>query len=167
MSFTIGSLTQAQLPEAIDLYRQAFRTFLNIPDWLVGEADYITNRLRAEPEGAITAEREGKLAATCLVSRWGSLAILGPVTVRPEGWSAGAGTVLMRRCQDIAAGWGCRAVAAFTFSQSTRHQKFMRGIDMWPRWLTYLMSRPIRPGGPPGGGVLYSALDAAQRAEAR
>src|SRR6516225_10011848 len=97
MKITIQALDKADLPNADEIFRQAFGKFLGLADPLTftGDAAIIATRWRASPGGALGAYREGALVGSSLATRWGSFGFVGPVSVRPDLWDQGVAKQLM------------------------------------------------------------------------
>ena len=97
MKVAIRPLVEADMPDAARINRAAFSAFFGIPDpgKFRVDADVIRPRWRLWPEASVALECDGKLAATALMIRWGSVCLVGPVTVAPEHWSKGFARQLM------------------------------------------------------------------------
>jgi len=167
MQAVIRPMREADIAPGTEIYRHAFRAFLNIPDKMVGDADYVGTRYRLNAEGSIAAEVNGQLVGTHFATRWGSLCVFGPSTVRPVGWTGGAGKLMLEHCVEVARSWGCKSIAGFTFSHSTKHADLFQRINLWPRFLTALLSKAVRPTtARPPGMTLYSQLSEGEREQA-
>src|SRR5437763_16809540 len=83
-------------------------TFLGLPDPMafMGDADFVATRWRADPSGAIAAERDGELVGSNLATRWGSFGFFGPLSVRPDLWDRGIARRALERTMEIFAGCG-------------------------------------------------------------
>ncbi|HEU0113323.1 MAG TPA: hypothetical protein VFQ80_01530, partial [Thermomicrobiales bacterium] len=81
LDVSIRPLAERDLDAADHILRQAFDTFVGVPD-LFGDRDLVRTRYRADPSGAIGALLDGTLVGSVFVAQWGSLGILGPLTVR-------------------------------------------------------------------------------------
>ena len=145
MSLTIRAIEEADVDAADKVRRLAFGTYFNFPDPLAfsGTARLVETRRRAWPDGALVAEANGEIAGIAISSRWGSLAIFGPLAVHPLHWRGGVARTLLEATMPIYDRWGCRAAGLFTFPQSTAHIGLYQSYGFWPRSLTAIMSRPV------------------------
>jgi len=171
MALTIRLLREDDLPEADRIFRVAFGTFLGLPEpeRFAGDAGYVAPRFRADPSAAFAAEEDGVLLGTNFATRWGSFGFFGPLSVRPERWNGGIAKALLEPVMDRFARWGTTHQGLFTFAHSAKHVNLYRRFGFHPRFLTALMSAPVRPEGelpeaerwpaPP----TYGALEPAQR----
>jgi len=66
---------------------------------------------------------------------------------------------------DLFEAWGTRHAGLFTFGQSAKHVGLYQKYGFWPRFLTAVMTSPVRPDAFPAP-VRLSALDEAGRAGA-
>jgi GNAT superfamily N-acetyltransferase len=127
-------------------------------------ADPIRSRWTAAPDHAFKAVVDGELVGSAFVARWGSFAVFGPLTVRPDVWERGIGSRLWDACLPIVDAWGVSQTGLFTFPQSTKHVHLYRKHGFWPRFLTALTEKPL-----PGAATAYdtlAALEGAARTEA-
>src|SRR5579872_4613743 len=93
----IRSLEPADLDAADHVVRAAFGTFLGVPDPLAvfGDRELARPRYAAGPEAAFVADRAGEVVGSVFAARWGSFGFFGPLSVRPDLWDAGVGSLLM------------------------------------------------------------------------
>lgn len=167
MSITLRPLALTDLDPARQIFRQAFASFLQIPEAQAGDGDMVGFRLRAYPDCAFAAEHQGQLVAAAFVARRGSQFVPGPVVTRPRGWTGNAGQLLMEAVlQRGDRDWQCRQAIGYTFASSPRHVEFYRKLGLHPRFLTATLGLPLRPTEPPGAPVTFSGLPADQRAQA-
>lgn len=87
----VGPLKESELEEAGRIIRLAFGTFLGIPDprEFMGDRDLFTPRWRSKHVKVLAAREGGRLIGTNVLTRWGSFAFFGPLTVLPEYWDKG------------------------------------------------------------------------------
>jgi len=107
------------------------------------DRDYIRPRFRADPKAAFAAHVDGKLVGSNLVSRWGSVAVLGPLTVHPNFWNRGLASRLLEPAVQLLDQWGIKHAGLFTFPHSIKHVSLYQKFGFWPRFLTALMSKEI------------------------
>src|SRR5258708_17418039 len=105
---TIRPLRKQDLPAADRIMRLAFGTFLGMPDPLkfMGDADYAQTRWLADPSAAFAAEVAGELVGTNFATRWGSVGVFGPLTIRPALWDPGLAQPLLAPTMDLFVPWG-------------------------------------------------------------
>lgn len=144
--------------------RLAFGTFLGLPrpEEFMGDTGYIAFRRRASPESAFVAERAGEIVGSNFATSWGSVGFFGPLSVRPDLWDAGVGRRLMAPVMDCFDRWQTRHAGLFTFAQSSKHVGLYRSFGFWPRFLTFVMARPVGAAGAPPPQT-FGTLDAAGR----
>lgn len=167
MKVLVRPMEERDLEPGHAIYRSAFASFLKIDEAHIPDFNHVRSRYRANPRGAISAEINGELVGTMFAARWGSLAVVGPSTVRPTGWTGQAGKLMLERALALAAEWRCAHVAGFTFSNSPRHIDFFQREGIWPRFLTTVMTRSVRrPTGAPPPFRLMSSLAETERTQA-
>lgn len=161
---TVRSLEESDLPEADRVLRAAFNTFLGVPD-LFGDKDYVRTRWRADPTGALAAERDGQLLGSNFVANWGSVGFFGPLSVRPELWDQGVAGRVVPETVAMFESWGTRHAGLFTFPHSAKHLGLYQKHGFRPRFLTPVMVRPVHE--PPVAAFdRYTQLTTAERAGA-
>jgi hypothetical protein len=83
---SIRAMHRTDLEEARKIFRVAFGTFLGVPEpesfW--ADREYVFTRWQADPEAALVAEVNGRLAGSNFVTNWGSFGFFGPLTILPE-----------------------------------------------------------------------------------
>jgi GNAT superfamily N-acetyltransferase len=161
---SIEHLQEADLAEADRIFRLAFGTFLGLPDPAQFDqgAEFIHARWIADPSATFAAKIEDKLVGTNFGTNWGSVGFFGPLTVHPDYWDRGIGKLLMEPIMDLFSRWGTRHAGLFTFAQSQKHVGLYQRFGFWPRFLTAIMSKPVKQ--TDGSSVqLFSALSAEDR----
>jgi predicted N-acetyltransferase YhbS len=139
---TIRPLRESDLPLADHIFRQAFGTFLGVPD-LFGDSDYIRSRWLADPGAAFAAERDGELVGSNFVTNWGTVGFFGPLTVRPDLWDRGIAQRLLEPTMDLFLTWKIKHRGLFTFAHSPKHVALYQKVGFWPRFLTAIMAKPL------------------------
>ncbi|MDA4112328.1 MAG: GNAT family N-acetyltransferase [Thaumarchaeota archaeon] len=141
----IRELKENELGEAEMIVHLAFGTFLHIPDAIQNPAEkrLLTHRWRRNPEDIIAAELDGKLVGTNVVTRWGSFAFFGPLTVRPEFWDSGIASRMMESTMGIFEKWGVTHTGLFTFADSPKHLGLYHKFGYHARFLTSIMTKEI------------------------
>lgn len=142
---SVHPLQQGELGEADLIFRQAFGTFLGLPEPLsfMGDADSVRTRWRANPAAAFAAHMGGELVGSSFAANWGTVGVFGPVTVRPDLWDRGIAQRLIEPAIDLFDQWGTVHAGLFTFAQSPRHLALYQKFGFWPRFLTPVLSRGI------------------------
>ena len=158
----VRPLAAEDLDEADRICRVAFGTFLGVPEpeKTFGEADLVRTRWQADPGGALAADAGGRLAGSNFAANWGSVGVFGPLSVAPEYWDRAIAQRLLDATMDLFAAWGTRHAGLFTFAQSAKHVGLYQKYGFWPRFLTAIMSSPVRPGSGPGSVRLSSVSEA-------
>jgi GNAT superfamily N-acetyltransferase len=147
MTTVVRPLVESDLDEADRIGRLAFGTFLGLedPTAMWGDVDYAHSRWRSDPEGALAAEHDGRLAGSNFAVRWGSLAYFGPLSVRPELWDQKVGQNLLDATMEMFRRWGVRHRGLYTFAQSPKHIALYQRYGFWPRFLSAVMQKEIQP----------------------
>lgn len=135
------------IAEAGRVMRLAFGTFLGLPDPMtfMGDTDYAGTRFRADPSSAFTAKLDGKLIGSVFASKWGSVGVLGPISVDPQFWDKGIAGKLMEQAIHTFDQWGIELGGLFTFPHSAKHLGLYQRFGFWPKYLTSLLSKPVVP----------------------
>ncbi len=162
---TVRPMHEADLAEAKRIFHLAFGTFLGLPDPMMfcHDRDFVTARWRSSPSGSFTAEMDGRVVGSNIATRWGSVGIFGPLTIRPDVWDRGIARRLLEPTVEIFDRWQTRHSGLFTFSHSTKHVHLYQKFGYWPRFLTPIMSLTVSPRSGVPGAAHFSALTAGQR----
>ena len=138
-------LEQADLPQAERILRMAFGSFLGVPEpatfW--SDRDYIYSRWRAPHVAAVGAKLDGRLVGSGFVTRWGSFAFCGPLTVDVEQQEKDVGQALLAARMALLEAWGVRSAGLFTFAGSAKHLALYQKFGFHARFLTAIMSRAL------------------------
>jgi GNAT superfamily N-acetyltransferase len=105
----------------------------------------VRSRLHAPHVRSFKASRNGGLVGSAFVSRWGSLAVFGPLTVDPDVWGLGIGSQLVDACLGVGAEWGVTSTGLFTLPESPKHLHLYRKHGFWPGSLTALTEKRVTP----------------------
>lgn len=162
VNIEVRLLPDADVDLADRIFREAFGTFLGVD--MHDDTDLLRTRFRAPHTTALAAFAGGELAGSTLVTSWGSVGYLGPVSVAPDRWNAGIGTRLVAAATEVLAGRGTRHQGLFTFAHSPAHHRLYQRFGYWPRFLTVIMSRPVGGAEPVLGWRLGAAAPAARQA---
>ena len=147
MEPVIRSLREADLKEADTIFRLSFGTFLGLPDPMsfFGDTDYIGTRFRADPSLSLAVEVDGNFVGSNFIANWGSVGIFGPLTIHPDLWDKGIAKRLLDKTMAIFKELKTKHIGLFTFSHSPKHIHLYQKYDFWPRFLTAVMSKPVKP----------------------
>jgi N-acetylglutamate synthase-like GNAT family acetyltransferase len=154
----IRPLAEGDVATADHIMRVAFGTFLGLPEpaSFMGDASYVPNRWKANPEGAFAAVLDGRVVGSNFATRWGSIGFFGPLTVLPELWDEGIGRRLLEPVMALFDAWRVTHAGLFTFAHSPKHVGFYQTLGFWPGHLTAIMARPAWS----AGDALWAALSA-------
>ncbi|MHA6795186.1 GNAT family N-acetyltransferase [Pseudonocardia bannensis] len=141
MDIEVRPLAESDLDTADLIFRDAFGTFLGTD--MFGDTDLVRTRFRADHVVALGAYADGELIGSNLVTRWGSVAYFGPLSVTPRLWDRGVGARLVDATLGVFAEWGVTHQGLFTFAHSPRHHWLYQKFGFWPRFLTAIMSREV------------------------
>ena len=168
MGVDIRPLAESDLAMADRIFRQAFGTFLGLPDPLAfgGDADYVRTRWQAAPDASIGAFLDGELVGSNFIAHWGSFGFFGPLTVRPDLWDRGIARQLLDQAMAIFSQRDIRQLALYTFPHSTKHIGLYQKYGFWPQQLTAVMAKVPEPPYPGAAPILMSGLPAPAREEA-
>lgn len=160
----VRPMTSADVPEAQKIWREAFAGFLAVPERALGDSDFVTPRFRVYPETSYAAELDGQLVGSHFLASWGTFTVVGTLTVRPTVWKKGISKPLMDRALADLPRLGSRFACLFTFAQSPAHVGNWERFGFWPRYLTVVMSKPVRRRPLPPGWHRLSQVAPEQRA---
>ncbi|MCI4368232.1 MAG: GNAT family N-acetyltransferase [Thermoplasmata archaeon] len=151
MEVVVGPLLPAEVDRADAIFRRAFATFLGAPDPsnMFGDSDGFRTRFRAGNTRVLAARIDGELVGSSVVTRWGSLGLLGPLTVTPDRWASGVAKALMAGTAGVLDDWKVSARGLFTFPQSGKHLALYQKFGYWPRFLTPIFERTVDQRTPP------------------
>jgi predicted N-acetyltransferase YhbS len=143
----IRPMRPTDLDEADRVMRLAFGTFIGLHDPLtfMGDAAVVRPRWTANPSAAFVAEVDGIVVGSVFAAKWGSVGVVGPLTVRPDLWNRGIGHLLMEPVESLYSAWRTRLAGLFTFPHSPAHLTLYQKLGYRPRSLTAILSRPVPP----------------------
>src|SRR5258708_40326108 len=149
------------------VHRLAFGTFFGLPDptKFRGDAEVIRTRAAADAAVVLVAEQDGQIIGSALGMDWGSVFIVGPVTVHPEQWSRGVARLLMAEMDRLIPARPVTLTGLFTHPASTKHVRPYERYGFVPQFINGVRSNPAEPAAPGGAPSLYSALSPTAREE--
>jgi GNAT superfamily N-acetyltransferase len=160
----VSLLGQKDLPEAARIVRLAFGTFLGAPDpetfW--SDRDYVYGRQPATHVASFGATLDGKLVGSNFATKWGSVGFFGPLTVHPDFQERGIARALLAKTMEQFDAWGTRHVGLFTFPHSAKHIALYQKYGFYARFLTAIMSAPVRQREEAPGWSRFSVLNEQQ-----
>lgn len=163
MTAVIRPFTERDVAEADRIFRLAFGTLYSMPDpaKFAGDTAQIAVRWNAPNGLAHAAEIEGRLVGSNILTRFGSLALFGPLTVHPDHWNKGIAKQLIESALDVFAGWAAPYSGFYTTLHTPKNVALYQRYGYWPRFLTSILVRPVGrgEGGPPLDVRLFSVLD--------
>lgn len=136
------------LDAADEVMRLAFGTFRGLPDprAAFGDRELVRTRFEAAPAWAWVAEVDGEVMGSVLATRWGSFGFFGPLTVHPDLWDRGVGTLLLRPVLEAFESWGVRQAGLYTFAASPKHLGLYQKHGFWPGHLVVILAKEIAAG---------------------
>jgi GNAT superfamily N-acetyltransferase len=156
----IAPLKVGDIPEAARIVRVAFGTFFGVPDpetfW--SDRDYLPGRLKSPHVAAFGATLDGRLAGSCVATKWGSVGVLGPITVLPDLQEHGVGKALLAATTEQFDAWGTRHAGLFTFAHSAKHVALYQKFGFHARFLTAIMVKPVGRAKPVPDTTRFGAL---------
>jgi GNAT superfamily N-acetyltransferase len=138
----VGPLKETELKEADRIFRLAFGTFIGLHDpstFWAGRELFIP-RWDAPHVTSFGAREGDRLIGSNMLTRWGSFAFFGPLTVLPEYWNRGVAQLLLEATVEAFAKQGLKRTGLFTFPHSTKHVGLYQKFGYWPGYLTALMA---------------------------
>ena len=141
----IANLNTTDLVAADRIYRLAFGTQFQLPDPMAfsGDANVLKARFGANPGGAWGAWQGDTLVGSCFASRWGSLGIIGPLTVTPERWGRGIAQMLLAATIAGLEAGGASDLVLATIPTSPGHLMLYRKFGFYPRFLYASMVKTV------------------------
>lgn len=165
MNASIRLLQENELSTADRIFRLAFGTFIGLPQptEFGGDANYIQPRWKVDPTAAFAAEIDGKLVGSNIATHWGSVGLFGPLTIHPDFWNQGIAQRLIEAVMTRFTEWETQQAGLFTFPNSPKHHALYQKFGFYPRFLTFIMAKPIQEAYQGLPGTKYSELDPQQQ----
>ena len=151
MTVAIRPLAEADIEAAERVCRLAFGTFFGLPDPLSFRSDgaLVRPRFLADPSGTLVAETPDGVVGSGLATDWGSVGLLGPLTVHPDRWSAGIGRRLTGALLELLDARGHDFVGLLTHPHSTRHVRLYESFGFELQRPISVLRREVTPAAMP------------------
>jgi len=165
MNISIRLLQENELATAEHIFKLAFGTFIGLPQPtdFCGDANYVQTRWEVDRTAAFAAEVDGHLVGSNIAVNWGSVGFFGPLSVHPDFWGQGIAKLLIGCAIDRFSEWGTRQAGLFTFPNSPKHHALYQKFGFYPRFLTFIMAKPIQSVELELSGTKYSELNPQER----
>jgi len=169
MTIEVRPLREDELDAADAICRRAFGTSLGLPDPRAfgGDAEVLRCRWSADPGSTSALLEDGVLAGSNVVTRWGSVGLLGPLSVEPSRQGRGLARALVAEALRMLEGPPVTFRGLFASAQSPAQVGLFQRFGYWPASLAAVMSKEVAPGAEaPAGSGLLSLLSGDAQAEA-
>lgn len=157
----VRQLTEDDLVDADRINRISFGTFfgLETPTAFRGDGEVVAGRFTANPDGAFAAELEGNLVACGFVMDWGSVGLLGPLTVDVDVWGRGIGRAMLQAMTQYMDQRRFALQGLFTHPQSPTHIRLYEAFGFRMQRITAVMEKSVKAAPElPTGVRLFSEL---------
>jgi predicted N-acetyltransferase YhbS len=143
----VRPLAESDVDAAEKIMRCAFGTFVGHPkpEDFGGDASFVRSRWQRAPERAFGAFEAGRLVGSNLVSRWGTFAFFGPLSIDPAHWGRGLATPLMEPVIELLDAWALAGSGLFTFPQSLLHISLYQKFGFRPGHLNIILEKILVP----------------------
>lgn len=121
--------------------------------------------MSVDPTAAFAAEVDGKLVGSNIATNWGSVGTFDPLTIHPDFWNQGIAQRLIEPVMARFAEWETRPAGLFTFPNSPKHHALYQKFGFYPRFLTFVMAKPIQAVEQHVSATTYSELTPQQQAD--
>ncbi len=144
-TLVVRHLTRVDFPAADNVRRLAFGTMFGLSDPMSFRGDQTPDwtRLLTYPTGSFAAEIDGELVGTNFAVNWGSVGLIGPVSVLPSHWNRGIAQELVAQALETLDHQGVDHVGLYTLADSAKHMVLYQKFGFWPRFITVIMSKPV------------------------
>lgn len=175
MPIEVRPLEERDLTAAERIFREAFGTAHGVADPAnhMLDRNYARSRWIADPGGALLAEMDGVAAGSVFVANWGSVGVLGPLTVDPRFWKSGVAGHLLESILENPRMRDARLPALSTGAGNVATVRLYQRFGFWPGFLIPILAKPLDPADgatPPGPSEQlaepYSGLSAERKSAA-
>jgi predicted N-acetyltransferase YhbS len=167
MNIDIRLLQENDLISADHIFRLAFGTFIGLPEPIkfAASCDHIKQRWKTNPDSAFAAEMDGRLVGSNLVTRWGSFASFGPLSVHPDFWNQGIAQSLIEPAISCFDEWNIQLAGIHTFAKSPKHHLLYQKFGFRLRFLTTILSKSVEQASLLPENSRYSQMTENERCE--
>ena len=148
-NLVIRQMKEQDFADADRINRIAFGTFfgLETPSAFRGDGEVVAGRFAANPDGTFVAEIDGTLVACGFVMDWGSLGLLGPLTVAVDAWGRGIGRAMLDEMTRFMDSRKFALQGLFTHPQSPTHIRLYEDYGFRMKRITAVMERAVKADG--------------------
>lgn len=145
MCSTIRPMREEDLEAADHVVRLAFGTLFGLKDPLSfgGDSGFVRPRWRSDPEAAYVAEEAGRIVGSIIAMDWGSIGVLGPLTVHPEYWGRGIARLLIPPILALFERRRMALATLFTHPESPKHVRLYESFGFAMQFNTLVMEKPL------------------------
>lgn len=145
MSIDVRPLVEPDLDAAERIFRLAFGTAHGVPDpsRYMQDRNYIRSRWKADPGGAVAAEWDGEVAGSVFASNWGSVGVLGPLTVDPRRWHSGVAGRLLASILENPRMRDARLPVLSTAAGNVATVQLYQRFGFWPGFLIPILAKTL------------------------
>ncbi|MCC7342635.1 MAG: GNAT family N-acetyltransferase [Bryobacterales bacterium] len=151
MPIEVRPLEARDLEATERIFREAFGTAHGVADPVryMQDRNYVRSRWTADPAGALVAEIEGVVAGSVFAASWGSVGVLGPLTVDPRYWNAGVASHLLQAILENHRMRDARLPALSTAAGNVATVRLYQRHGFWPGFLIPILAKTLsrREGG--------------------
>lgn len=144
MGPTIRPMREEDLEAADNVVRLAFGTFFGLKNPLSfgGDSGFVRHRWRGDPEAAYVAEDAGRIVGSIIAMDWGSIGVLGPLSVHPEYWGHGLARHLIPPILALFERRHMALATLFTHPESPMHVRLYESFGFAMQHNTLVMRKP-------------------------
>ncbi|MCC6265341.1 MAG: GNAT family N-acetyltransferase [Bryobacterales bacterium] len=145
MPIEVRPLEARDLKTSERIFREAFGTAHGVADpaHYMQDRNYIHSRWTADPAGALVAEIEGVVAGSVFAASWGSVGVLGPLTVDPRCWHSGVASHLLQSILENPRMRDARLPALSTAAGNVATVRLYQRHGFWPGFLIPILQKPL------------------------
>jgi ribosomal protein S18 acetylase RimI-like enzyme len=130
------------------VHRLAFGTFFKAPDPrnFRPESQAVVTRYRTDPRFCFVADagiRGQAIRGSAVVMDWGSVGILGPLTVHPDYWNKGIARSIMTQLSLSMMSSRFSHMMLHTHPESPLHLRLYQQFGYWPGAMTAIMAKSV------------------------
>ncbi len=166
LDVSVRPLRESDLPAADRVRRLAFGTLFGLPEPMRydSDANIIWTRWLANPAAAFGAELDGELVGSNFAINLGSVGFFGPLSVRPDLWNRGIAKRLLEPIMELFVKWSIKHAGIYANITTPKNVTLYQKFGFWPRFLTTIMSKPVRQLGRPPQWSRYSEVPVSDQA---